>query len=106
MEYCKQCSIKSPLFFLFSASSGLSSGRSEALSLVHYTKGFVQSTRCYETSSGGEVSVSNLYLAHRAIPNVLVQEVKVSNPSAQAARFKVERPGITNWRGASSKTKT
>ena len=72
--------------------------------------------KCFETAAsvaaspakakGKELGLSNVYYAHRAIPNVLVQEVKVTNPTGKNLLLNVERLGISNWRDSVSKSKT
>jgi hypothetical protein len=80
----------------------------ERAAVVHYTNGLVHTVGCYEGRYGGEdrLSVSSEHYAHRAIPGVLVQEVKVTNPTRNTALFNVERIGIDGWEGARTITKT
>lgn len=78
----------------------------ESAAVVHYTHGTVHSVRCFDVSNGGRVSVGNVVYAHRALPNVLVQEIMLSNPTASKVLFNMERLGMANWKGASSKTTT
>ena len=85
--------------------------------MVHYTNGFVHNVKCFETpasiaaasaakAKGKALGLSNVFYAHRAIPNVLVQETKVTNPTAKNILLNVERLGISNWRESVSKSKT
>lgn len=89
---------------------------SESATVVHYTNGFVHNVKCFQTAASlaapagkgksKELGLSNVYYAHRAIPNVLVQEVKITNPSPKSVLLNVERLGISNWRDSVSKSKT
>ena len=82
-------------------------------SVLSYTKGISHSVECY--SEGGftkkgiisdpEFSISQQIYAHRAIPQVLVQEIKLSNPTSTDKLFNLERIGITNWSSAKSHSK-
>ena len=44
--------------------------------------------------------------AHRAIPEVFVQEIKITNLTGSDLIFQLERHGITNWPSASSSERT
>ncbi len=83
----------------------------ESAAIVHYTHGLVHAVSCYRDPSdyggdGDKLGVSSVHYAHRSIPGVLVQEVKVTNPSANTATFNVERIGIDGWEGARTSMKT
>ncbi len=100
-----------PLVRLEATSS--SSEEGESGTVVHYTKGMVHSVRCGDFGGGGggggeagKVSISSQFYAHRAIPSVLVQEFKVTNPTQETVQFSVERLGILEWKDAVTKPKT
>jgi hypothetical protein len=99
-----------PLVHLTTADAAAPDGRREdAASVVHYTNGLVHTVRCSSdpsASSGQWLSVSSVIYAHRAIRTILVQEVRVNNPTAENVRLNVERLGILDWKGAESKMKT
>ena len=67
----------------------------EAATVVHYTSGLVHNVRCTQIRAGGapqqKVGVSSVMYAHRAIRSVFVQEVKLTNPTAEDVTFNVER---------------
>jgi len=80
--------------------------------VLSYVKGVSHSVECY--SDGGEhrrhgadpeFSVSQKIYAHRAIPQVLVQEIKLFNPTSSDKLFNFERIGIANWDSAKSHQK-
>ena len=103
----------------------------ESAAIVHYTSGLVHSVDCFNDRSGsnrdGRLSISSVHYAHRliqnfnnncsikvkrtklifrAIPGVLVQEVLVTNPTANSVIFNVERVGVDRWEGAKTSTRT
>jgi len=66
--------------------------------VTNYVKGLVHDVTCF----ADDISVSQQIYAHRAIPEVLVQDIKIHNPSGQDQYFRMERQGITNWPTSSS----
>ena len=78
----------------------------ESVTLVHYLNGMVTRVGCYTTHGGAELSVTQQVYAHRAFPSILVQEIKMANPSSENVVFNVERLGIAGWTNARSRTKT
>ena len=81
----------------------------EAATVVHYTSGLVHNVRCTQIRADApqqKVGVSSVVYAHRAIRSVLVQEVKLTNPTGEDVTFNIERLGIQDWKGAQSKAKT
>ena len=75
-------------------------------SVVSYLKGLIHTVDCYRVGASREqdFSVDNQVYAHRAIPHVLVQELKVTNPTSSDKLFNVERMGISGWEGTETKT--
>jgi len=75
-------------------------------SVVSYLKGLIHTVDCNRVGASREqdFSVDNQVYAHRAIPHVLVQELKVTNPTSSDKLFNVERMGISGWEGTETKT--
>ena len=73
-------------------------------SVVSYVKGLIHTVECYRAGASKEkdFSVDHQVYAHRAIPHVLVQEIKISNPTSSDKLFNIERIGISKWDGAES----
>ena len=79
------------------------------LSRVLFSKisGLLFDVVCYDDGlegSSGDISLSRRIYAHRAIPEVLVQEIKITNPTGKyfhirlffpRANFKVKFPYLT-----------
>jgi len=76
-------------------------------SVVSYRKGLIHTVECYRVGASKEkdFSVDHQVYAHRAIPHVLVQEIKISNPTSSDKLFNIERIGISKWDGAESNIK-
>ena len=77
--------------------------------VVNFYKGLLHHVMCYDDGiegSSGDISISRQIYAHRSIPEVLVQEIRISNPSGKDQFFQLERQGIVNWLSASSSEKT
>ena len=71
--------------------------------VTNYLKGLVHDVTCFaDDGSNSDISASQQIYAHRAIPEVLVQDIKIHNPSGQDQYFRMERQGITNWPTSSS----
>ena len=52
--------------------------------VVNYVKGLLFDVVCYDDGlegSSGDISINRRIYAHRAIPEVLVQEIKITNPT-------------------------
>ena len=77
--------------------------------LVNYVKGLLHDVMCYNGGTqdqNADISISRVLYAHRAIPEVFVQELKISNPTGADQFFTLERQGIANWPSAVSSEKT
>ena len=74
-------------------------------SVVSYLKGLIHTVECYRVGREPDFSVDHQVYAHRAIPHVLVQEIKISNPTSSDKLFNIERIGISKWDGAESNIK-
>ena len=70
--------------------------------VTNYLKGFVHDVTCFNDKTDGDISISRQSYAHRSIPEVLVQDIKIHNPTGQDQFFRMERQGITNWPSSSS----
>ena len=54
--------------------------------VVNYVKGLLFDVVCYDDGlegSSGDISINRRIYAHRAIPEVLVQEIKITNPTGK-----------------------
>lgn len=87
---------------------------SSSATVLSYVKGVSHTVECYsdgsQTSNGvggePEFSVSQQIYAHRTIPQVLVQEIKLLNPTTTDKLFNLERIGISSWNSAESHQKS
>lgn len=65
----------------------------QAASVVDYVNGVVHRLQCFE--DGFDVSYE--YYAHRRMPNVLVQELKINNPRGQLVEVELTPSRISDW---------
>jgi len=80
-------------------------GGEEAVGLVtDYTTGIVSKVQCLATEEGTVTVTTGVY-AHRTIPGVLVQDIKINNPTTNTVQLGVEKLGISNWNTAKSSTR-
>jgi hypothetical protein len=82
-------------------------GDEEAGQVTDYVKGTVTTVQCLAERGSIEepVTVTSAVLAHRTVPGVLVQDIRVHNPTARAVQLAVERLGIAQWESAKSLTR-
>jgi len=75
--------------------------------VTDYTEGKVTTVQCHswDDSSDNPVTVTSTVLAHRELHGLLVQEIKVHNPSDKPAQLSLEKLGISDWDGATSQPK-
>ncbi|CAB4064278.1 unnamed protein product [Lepeophtheirus salmonis] len=66
----------------------------EAASIVHFSSGFVYQHRCPKDDENSGITISQTIFAHRKIPHILVQEIKLDNPSNKENTFNLRRSGI------------
>lgn len=77
----------------------------ESIQVTDYLSGLVSRVQCL---GGGEweqeepLTLTSTVYAHRTLPGVLVQDIKVHNPGQKPAQLAVEKIGIANWEGAIS----
>ncbi|CAN8028775.1 unnamed protein product [Ixodes persulcatus] len=62
--------------------------------VVHFVKGTVFRYQCFNKRRK-TISVSHTYYAHRTIPSLLVQNIKIVNPLSDPITFGVEQKGST-----------
>ena len=92
-----------PLVYLTLAGEG----EEERGSVTDYVKGSVTSVQCMSEVGSFEepVTVTSNVMAHRTIPGVLIQDVRVHNPTSRAKQITLERLGIAQWDSAKSYTR-
>jgi hypothetical protein len=73
--------------------SPLDSGKPREAIVVHYLSGIVHRYQCY--ASG--LYVSYQYYAHRTLPAILVQEIKVTNPTNENFNLDLQQVKVTDW---------
>jgi hypothetical protein len=61
--------------------------------VVHYPSGIAHRLQC---STLG-LYVAQQYYAHRTIPAVLVQDMKITNPNDDPTEVKLEQRGVLHW---------
>ena len=82
--------------------SALESGKPHEATVVHYLSGIVHKYQCY--SSG--LYVSYQYYAHRTLPAILVQEIKIMNPTNENFNMGLQQTKVTDWPTAVSQIVT
>jgi len=82
-------------------------GQLESAQVTDYRQGVVSSLMCLGGDEWEEepVSITSNVFAHRILPGLIVQEVKIYNPGQRTAQLSIEKLGITQWEGATSQTK-
>jgi len=82
--------------------SALGSAKPHEATVVHYLSGIVHKYQCY--SSG--LYVSYQYYAHRTLPAILVQEIKIVNPTNENFNMGLQQTKVTDWPTAVSQIVT
>ena len=79
-------------------------GEEEFGMVTDYVKGSVTSVQCMSEVGSFEdpVTVTSNVMAHRTVPGVLLQDVRVHNPTSQSKQIGLERLGIAQWETAKS----
>lgn len=79
-------------------------GEEEFGMVTDYVKGSVTSVQCMSEVGSFEdpVTVTSNVMAHRTVPGVLLQDVRVHNPTSQSKQISLERLGIAQWETAKS----
>lgn len=75
----------------------------EAL-VTEYRTGIVHRLQSWEQQSGAALDVVYQTYAHRSHPALLLQDIKVINPSEEDALVDVEQMGLGDWPSASTET--
>jgi hypothetical protein len=88
-------SLSLPVYYhpLVTVLSALGSGKPHEATVVHYLSGIVHKYQCY--SNG--LYVSYQYYAHRTLPAILVQDIKVTNPTNEHLSLDMQHVKVTNW---------
>lgn len=88
-------SLSLPVYYhpLVTVLSALGSGKSHEATVVHYLSGIVHKYQCY--SNG--LYVSYQYYAHRTLPAILVQDIKVTNPTNENFNLDMQQMKVTDW---------
>ena len=79
-------------------------GEEEMGMVTDYVRGAVTSVQCMSEVGSFEepVTVTSNVMAHRTVPGVLVQDIRVHNPTSQSKQITLERLGIAQWETAKS----
>ena len=79
-------------------------GEEEMGMVTDYVRGGVTSVQCMSEVGSFEepVTVTSNVIAHRTVPGVLVQDIRVHNPTSQSKQITLERLGIAQWETAKS----
>ena len=93
-----------PVYYhpVVTVSSPLGSGKPHEATVIHYLSGIVHKYQCY--SSG--LYVSYQYYAHRTLPAVLVQDIKIVNPTNENFNLGLQQLKVTDWPTAVSQVVT
>ncbi|XP_037086898.1 uncharacterized protein KIAA2013 homolog isoform X2 [Pollicipes pollicipes] len=67
--------------------------------VVQYVDGVVQRLQCYPMGDRS-LDVTYKYFAHRTLPGLLVQEIKVRNPTELDQMLELRQRGVSQWSGA------
>lgn len=65
-------------------------------SVIQYIHGLAQKVQCIP-SHGSCITVTHQIYAHRTIPSLLVQDIKITNPTDQDVILSTERTGLSKW---------
>ena len=85
---------------IVSVASSLGSGKPHEAIVVHYLSGIVYKYQCY--SSG--LYISYQYYAHRTLPAIFVQDIKITNPTNENFSLDLRQLKVTDWPTAVSQT--
>jgi len=64
--------------------------------IIQFVNGLAHKVQCVPTSKSCLVVTHQIY-AHRTIPSLLVQDIKITNPNDEDAVASVERGGVSKW---------
>ena len=78
----------------------------DQVQVTDYLTGVVTEYKCIASDrSGQHVTVTTNVYTHRTIPGVLVQDIKIYNPTSSNVQFNVEKLGVDQWEGAANHVK-
>lgn len=60
---------------------------------IHFSHGVVYKYECYKNG----LCVTYQHYAHRTLPNILVQEIEVSNPTSETIKLELFQLKQSNW---------
>ncbi|KAG7161368.1 hypothetical protein Hamer_G014003 [Homarus americanus] len=72
--------------------------------VTEYTTGVVHRIQSWDQPGIGPLDVTYQTYAHRSIPSLLLQDIKVINPTDQDALVDVEQMGLGDWPTATTET--
>lgn len=72
--------------------------------VTEYTAGVVHRIQSWEQPNVGPLDVTYQTYAHRVMPALLLQDIKVINPTAQDAIVDLEQMGLGDWPSATTET--
>lgn len=65
-------------------------------SVLQYANGLAHKIQCIPHRSGC-LSVTHQFYAHRTIPSLLVQDIKITNPTDEDITLNLEQGGLSKW---------
>lgn len=74
-------------------------------SAIQYVNGLAHKVQCISVH-GGCISVTHQIYAHRTIASLLVQDIKITNPTDHDVIVSVERAGLSKWLTSVVNTRT
>merc|ERR1712106_975476 len=73
--------------------------------VTEYTTGLIHRLQSWEQPGlGSSIDITYQVYAHRAIPSLLMQDIRVVNPSDKDIIVEVEQMGLGDWSTATSET--
>lgn len=72
--------------------------------VTEYTTGVVHRIQSWEQPGVGSLDVTYQTFAHRSMPALLLQDIKVINPTGQDAIVDLEQMGLGDWSAATTET--
>ncbi|XP_066957727.1 uncharacterized protein KIAA2013 homolog isoform X1 [Macrobrachium rosenbergii] len=72
--------------------------------VTEYKTGVVHRLQSWEQPGVGSIDVTYQTYAHRAMPALLLQDIKIINPTSQDTLVDIEQMGLGDWLGATTET--
>ena len=85
-----------------SVTSSIGAGKPLEATVVHYLNGLVHKFQCYDSG----LYVTYQYYAHRTLPAIFVQDIKISNPTNENFSMDLRQIKVTKWPTVVSQTTT